>query len=97
MFPLTLQSIYDKFIIILSQERRITKKKIYTWIKIGGILSFIPFVLVSGPIAGFFLGNFLQKKFGWPLSVTLILVTIGFIGSVRETIRIIKIALKSEG
>lgn len=54
-------------------------------------------MLVSGPIAGFVLGNYLQKKFGWPFFVTLILVTIGFAGSVRETIRIIKIALRSEG
>ena len=88
--------IYDKFVTILG-ERRISKKKIYTWIKIGGILSFIPFVLVSGPIAGFFLGNFLQKKFGWPFFATLILVTIGFVGSVRETVRIIRIALRAEG
>jgi hypothetical protein len=63
---------------------------------VGGLLSFIPFVLASGPVAGFFIGNFLQKKFGWPLFATLILVTIGFAGSVRETIRIIKIALRAE-
>lgn len=72
------------------------KTDLYKWIKIAGILSFIPFVLAAGPIAGFFAADFLEKRFGLPQYTTIILVTIGFVGSVRETVRIIKIALRAE-
>lgn len=72
------------------------KTETYKWIKIAGILSFIPFVLASGPIAGFFLGDICQKKFNTPPYLTIIFVTVGFAGSVMETIRIIKVALRSD-
>jgi hypothetical protein len=70
--------------------------KIYKWIKIGGLLSFIPVLMAAGPMAGYFLGDILRKKFGLPYFTTAICVAIGFITSVYETIKIIKIALKEE-
>lgn len=73
-----------------------TKTATYKWIKIGGILSFIPFVLAAGPLAGYIAGNYLEKRFNLPHAVSLVLIVLGFIGSVRETIRIIKIALRAE-
>ena len=72
------------------------KADLYRWIKIGGLLSFLPFVLVAGPMAGYFLGNYLEKKFGLPVYVSIVLVTIGFIASFKETIRIVKIALRTQ-
>ncbi len=72
------------------------KRDLYRWIKIAGILSFIPFILAAGPLAGFFAAGFLETRFGLPQYTTIILVTIGLIGSARETVRIIKIALRSE-
>jgi len=69
---------------------------LYKWIKIAGILSFIPFVLAAGPLAGYFAGRYLQGRFNFPTYVLFILITIGFIGSVSETVKIIKIALKAE-
>lgn len=71
-------------------------KNFYKWIKIGGILSFIPFVLAAGPIAGYFLGSYLEAKFHFPQYTSVISVTIGIIGSTVEVIRIIKIALRAE-
>ena len=72
------------------------KAEVYKWVKIGGILSFIPFVLVAGPLGGYFLGDYLEKKFGLGSYVSLICITIGFLVSVRETIRIVKMALRTE-
>lgn len=69
---------------------------LYKWIKIGGLLSFLPFVLVAGPMAGFLLGNYLEKKLGLPSWVSIALITVGFIGSLRETIRVVKIALRTQ-
>ena len=70
--------------------------KIYKWIKIGGLLSFIPIVMAAGPLAGYFLADYLEKRFGAPPYVSYILITVGFAAGVRETIRIIKIALNTK-
>ena len=70
--------------------------KIYKWIKIGGLLSFIPFVMAAGPLAGYFSADYLEKRFGLPNVTSAIFITIGFIASARETIRIIRLAIKTE-
>jgi hypothetical protein len=70
--------------------------KVYKWIKIGGLLSFIPFIMAAGPLGCYFLADYLEKKFGFPSFASAILVTLGFIASMREVIRIIKLALKTE-
>jgi len=72
------------------------KADLYRWIKIGGLLSFLPFVLVAGPLAGFYLGSYLEKRFSLPAYVSIALITVGFIGSFREAVRIVKIALKTQ-
>ena len=72
------------------------KADLYKWIKIGGLLSFLPFVLGAGPIAGYFLGNYLERRFRLPAYISIALVTIGFLASLKETIRIIKIALQTQ-
>ncbi len=68
----------------------------YKRLKIGGLLSFLPFVLVAGPLAGFFAGDYLVKRFSFPAYTSYILSGLGFFGSVRETIRIIRVAIKME-
>lgn len=72
------------------------KQEIYKWIKIGGLLSFIPFILIAGPLAGYVAGDWLVKRFALPQFTTILLSGIGFIGSVRETVRIVRLALKTE-
>ncbi len=89
---MTQDRINDKLSIV--NENR--KAALYRWIKIGGILSFIPFVLVAGPLAGHFAGSYLEHKFHFPFYTSFVLITIGFIGSVMETVRIIQVALKKE-
>ena len=70
--------------------------KAYKWIKIGGLLSFIPIVMATGPLGGYFLADYLEKKFGFPDFTSIICITVGFIASIRETIRIIRLALKAD-
>jgi MFS family permease len=72
------------------------KTNLYKWVKIGGILSFIPFILAAGPLGGYIVGGFLEKRFGWPSYTSAITIVLGFLGSIRETVRIIKIALRAE-
>ncbi len=69
---------------------------IYTWITIGGALSFIPVFFIAGPWAGYLLGNYLMHRWGAPQFVLFICVGIGFAGSVREIIRIIRFTLSIE-
>jgi len=47
-------------------------------------------------MAGYFLADYLETKFGFPRYTYAICVGIGFIASARETIRIIKLALRAE-
>lgn len=77
-------------------DRDKRKADVYRWIKIGGLLSFLPFVLGAGPIAGYVLGSYLERRFGLPVYVSILLVTVGFIASIKETIRIVKMALKAQ-
>lgn len=72
------------------------KQGIYKWIKIGGLLSFIPFILVAGPLAGYAAGDWLAKRFGMPQYTAVLAAGIGFIGSVMETVRVVQFALKTE-
>lgn len=72
------------------------KNNIYKWVKIGGILSFIPAVLAAGPIAGYVLGSYLEKRFGAPFYISIICLTIGLVGSVFETVKIVKFAIRTE-
>lgn len=56
------------------------------------MLSFVPIILLTGPLAGFFVGDYLRKKFGFVPYTTIITMAIGFIASISETVRIIKLA-----
>lgn len=72
------------------------KADVYKWIKIGGLLSFLPFVLVAGPIGGYILGNYLVNKFHLPAYASLIFITIGFLASLKEAVKVIRLALKTQ-
>ena len=50
----------------------------------------IPMVLVSGPLIGWFIGSWLDKKLGTAPWIFIILLILGSIASIWETIKIIK-------
>ena len=70
--------------------------KVYKWIRIGGLLSFIPIILAVGPLAGYFAADYLEKKLNLPGFTSPAFIVVGFIVSIRETVRIIRLALKAE-
>lgn len=72
------------------------KKELYARIRLAGLLSYIPLVLFTGPFAGYLAGDYLVKKIGLPAYVMLISIALGFLSSIIEIIRIIKLARKSE-
>jgi len=69
------------------------KSDIYKFIKIAGMVSFIPLVLLSGPIAGYLAGDFLADKLSMP-ALRLACLGIGTIAAVFEAFKIIRLVLK---
>ena len=71
------------------------KKELYKWIKIGGMLSFIPFVLMGGALLGYLAGDYLEKKMVLsPFVAFPVCVALGMVVSAIEVVRIIKLAVK---
>jgi len=58
------------------------------------MLTFIPFVLAGGIIAGYVIGDFLEKKFSLGPPATYISVGLAIAASILEVIRIIRLVLK---
>lgn len=50
----------------------------------------IPMMMVVGPALGYFLGKWLDEKFGTDPYLMVILALFGFVASVKETFRQIK-------
>lgn len=70
------------------------KQETYKQIKMAGIVMFIPIAVAIGPLSGFFLGEYLIKKFSLGTSVLYICITLGFLSGVWETVRIIRFMCK---
>lgn len=71
-------------------------EKIYGWVKTAGGLAIIPIILVSGPLGGYLIGDLLVRKFHLPGYLTVVFIILGFIASIRETVKIIRLALKAK-
>jgi hypothetical protein len=70
------------------------KEEHYKRIRIVGMISYIPIILAAGPFGGFFLGEYLTQSLKLPPYVMLICIGLGFITSIRETVRIIRLVIK---
>ena len=77
------------------RAQRPDKETIYKWIRVSGLLTLIPISLFVGPIAGYAAGDWLANKFNLPIWTSIICSLFGFLGGALETIRIIRVALKS--
>lgn len=69
------------------------KEEFYKRIKIAGMISFIPLMLAAGPFIGYLAGDYLGKKSGLAY-VIFICIGIGFLVSITEVIRIIRLVTK---
>ncbi len=65
------------------------KKELYGFIRNAGILSALPFILLSGPVAGYLAADFLRERFGSGEYVFYVLVITGLCASIFETARIL--------
>ena len=59
-----------------------------------GLALNLPMVLLSGPFAGFLISQWLIRKWGWAPGTTLALVLLGLVGSVIQTVRILRLLYK---
>lgn len=72
-----------------------TQGGFYKNVKIAGLLLFIPLILPSGPLAGYYCADFLVKRYSFPEYCYAIFVVIGLLAGFAETARIIKLAIKT--
>ena len=89
-----------EYIIILSKNMQIkyfkmeNKDKFYATLRQAGIYTAIPFLLALGPIIGYFIGNFLDKKLHTNPYLMILFIIFGFIASGKEVYNLVKIAMK---
>lgn len=69
--------------------------KVNAWRQLG-ILSSIPFILALSPIIGYFLGKYLDQKFRTTPWLSFILLGLGFVAGVRETIKMVQLAQRED-
>jgi hypothetical protein len=69
-------------------------KNPYNLVKIIGLATFIPFVLASGTLGGYFLGEYLKKNFNLNAKVADAFILVGLSLSLLEATRIIKELVK---
>ncbi|MDD5108602.1 MAG: AtpZ/AtpI family protein [Candidatus Omnitrophica bacterium] len=71
------------------------KEDFYKEVKTVGFATFIPFMLAAGPLSGYFVGDFLQKKFNLSTHVVLVSVVFGLVVGIMEAIRIIRLVART--
>jgi F0F1-type ATP synthase assembly protein I len=54
------------------------------WLRPIGLLTAIPFVLLFGPLIGYFIGDWLDKRFGTEPWLMTIFIALGFVAAGRE-------------
>ena len=64
------------------------------WLRPIGFLTAIPFVLMVGPLIGYFAGDWLDHKFGTSPWLMTAFVAFGFVAAAREVWGLIKKASK---
>ena len=59
-----------------------------------GLALTLPTILLSGPLAGYLISQWLIEKRGWAPGTTLALVLLGLAGSAIQTVRILRLLYK---
>jgi ATP synthase protein I len=55
-----------------------------------GLLTTIPMILAAAPLVGYFLGHWIDRRFGTEPWFTMILLAVGLVAGIRETILILR-------
>lgn len=70
-------------------------KKVTAWRQIG-LLSAIPFILAIAPIVGYLLGQYLDTRFHTKPWLSVVLMALGFVAGVRETVKIVRLSQRED-
>jgi ATP synthase protein I len=62
----------------------------YRWARQAGILGTIPFLLAIPPIAGVYIGKWIDGKAGTSPAFTIVFVVLGFVAGIREVANVLK-------
>jgi len=71
-----------------------SKDKFYSNLRQAGIYTVIPLILAVGPIIGYFMGNFLDKKLHTSPYLMILFILFGFIASGKEVYNLTKRAMQ---
>jgi F0F1-type ATP synthase assembly protein I len=71
-------------------------KDTYTALRSGGLLLAIPTLLIVSPLAGFFVGAWLDRRFHTRFWFSILGLILGFVAAGRETGRIYRRSLEEE-
>ena len=61
-----------------------------------GFVTFIPLMLAAGPLSGYFVGTFLQKKFNLSSYCVFLSVAFGFLVAITEIVKILRAVARME-
>jgi F0F1-type ATP synthase assembly protein I len=61
-----------------------------------GLLTAIPFILLAGPVLGFLVGSWLDRKLGTEPILLIVLLLVGLAASGRETYKLIQMASRED-
>ena len=74
----------------------VEKKDAYSQLKQIGVLTTVPIILVAGPIVGYFIGDWVDRRFRFYPWGTILFLVLGFVASGREIFRLLKQLLKED-
>ncbi len=70
------------------------KDKFYSTLRQAGIYTAIPFLLALGPIIGYFIGDFLDKRLHTEPYLMIVFLIFGFVASGKEVYNLVKVAMR---
>ena len=69
-------------------------KGLWKMMQIAGLAMAIPFEIAAGPFIGYFIGVYLKNRFGIHRYVVYLLILMGFIASIVNTVTIIQMMVR---
>jgi F0F1-type ATP synthase assembly protein I len=70
------------------------KEEYYSYLRQAGIYTVIPIILALGPIIGYYIGSFLDRKFHTEPYLMILFLIFGFIAAGKEVYNLTKRAMK---